>query len=328
MRFVTTFKRAFTFRFGDEDAPRASPQAKFVSDTIFEGGVVAKDEARYPERLRPLAGAPPRLYYRGRWEDALFAQCLAVVGSRRMTRYGTQVTEALVAPIAAAGVTIVSGFMFGIDAAAHRAALAAGGRTIAVMPCGIERIHPAHQETLYGEILRRGLVLSELPGMSAAALWTFPKRNRIVAGLSQATLVIEGTEESGALITAACARRYGRRVFAVPGPVTSPVSLGPIQLLREGAAVAARAEDVLAYYGKRPPLQRGQTPFSEKGLTLLERRILRRLGQGAAEIDALARALQLSPAAVGTALSLLQLRGQIVEADGRYALGLQGGRGG
>ena len=288
---------------------------------------VAKDEARYPERLRQLAGAPPRLYYRGRWEEALFAQCLAVVGTRRMTRYGTQVTEALVAPIAAAGVTIVSGFMFGIDATAHRAALAAGGRTIAVMPCGIERIHPAHQEALYGEILRRGLVLSELPGATAAALWTFPKRNRIVAGLAQATLVIEGTEESGALITAACARRYGRRVFAVPGPVTSPVSLGPIQLLREGAAVAARAEDVLAYYGKRPPPQKGLTPC-EKDLTPIESRILRRLEQGAAEIDALARTLRLSPAAVGTALSLLQLRGQVVEADGCYALDLQGGRGG
>ena len=288
---------------------------------------VAKDESRYPERLRALADAPPRLYYRGRWEEALFAQCLAVVGTRRMTRYGTQVTEALVTPIAAAGVTIVSGFMFGIDAAAHRAALAAGGRTIAVMPCGIERIHPAHQEALYGEILREGLVLSERPGSSAAALWTFPRRNRIVAGLSQATLVIEGTEESGALITAACARRYGRRVFAVPGPLTSPVSLGPIQLLREGAAVAARAEDVLAYYGKRPSLpQRDQLPGGV--LTPLERRILRRLEQGDAEIDALARALRLSPAAVGTALSLLQLRGQVIEADGRYALGLQDGQGG
>lgn len=282
-------------------------------------GVVAKEEARYPERLRGLAGAPVQLYYRGRWEGGLFTQCLAVVGTRRMTRYGAQVTEALVAPIAAAGVTIVSGFMFGVDAAAHRAALAAGGRTIAVMPCGIERIHPAYQEALYGEILRRGLILSEFPGAMAAALWTFPRRNRIVAGLSQATLVIEGTPESGALITAALARRFGRRVFAVPGPVTSPLSLGPIHLLREGAAVAARAEDVLAFYGKakgvRPlSCEKGSDPFLPGSV---EGRILRQLEQGAAEPDELARALRLSSAAVGSALSLLQLRGQVVEVDGK-----------
>ena len=288
---------------------------------------MAKAEARYPERLRGLAGAPPRLYYRGRWEAALFADCLAVVGTRRMTRYGAQVTEQLVAPIAAAGVTIVSGFMFGIDAAAHRAALAAGGRTIAVMPCGIDRIYPAYQEALYGEIRRRGLILSEFPGAMAAALWTFPRRNRIVAGLSQATLVIEGTPESGALITAALARRFGRRVFAVPGPVTSPLSLGPVHLLREGAAVAARAEDVLSFYGKTPPVaEKGVRPlFTAKGSDpspgSVEGRILRELAQGAAEPDELARMLRLSSAAVGGALSLLQLRGQVVEADGRYALG-------
>jgi len=299
---------------------------------------VAKAEARYPERLRGLAGAPPRLYYRGRWEAALFADCLAVVGTRRMTRYGAQVTEQLVAPIAAAGVTIVSGFMFGIDAAAHRAALAAGGRTIAVMPCGIDRIYPAYQEALYGEIRRRGLILSEFPGAMAAALWTFPRRNRIVAGLSQATLVIEGAPESGALITAALARRFGRRVFAVPGPVTSPLSLGPLHLLREGAAVAARAEDVLSFYGKervtprggsaadRSPtpsvlgVGRGRQAESRGGRTRSEDRILRQLAQGAAEPDELARALRLSSAAVGSALSLLQLRGQVAEADGRYEI--------
>lgn len=284
---------------------------------------MAKEEGRYPERLRGLAGAPPQLYYRGRWEAALFADCLAVVGTRRMTRYGAQVTEQLVAPIAAAGVTIVSGFMFGIDAAAHQAALATGGRTIAVMPCGIERIHPAHQAALYGEIRQRGLILSEFPGAMAAALWTFPRRNRIVAGLSQATLVIEGTPESGALITAALARRFGRRVFAVPGPVTSPLSLGPLQLLREGAAVAARAEDVLAFYGKTP--EKGVRPlFTAKGSDpspgSVEGRILRQLAQGAAEPDELACALRLSSAAVGSALSLLQLRGQVVEADGRYEI--------
>ena len=287
-------------------------------------GVVAKDDPRYPERLRGIAGAPERLYYKGRWEAALFAECLAVVGTRRMTSYGKRVTEQLVTEIAAAGVTIVSGFMYGIDAEAHRAALAAGGRTIAVMPCGIERISPAYQQDLYEAILQRGLVLSELPGTTAAALWAFPKRNRIVAGLSQATLVIEGTEESGALITAAFARRYGRRVFAVPGPVTSPVSLGPIQLLREGAAVAARAEDVLAVYGKaqRKRAASAGVPAGADDDTLgaLERQILTHLRREPMPIDELARTLQASSADLGTALSLLVLSGRVIEAEGRYTL--------
>ena len=291
-------------------------------------GVVEKGEARYPERLRQMPGAPERLYYRGRWDEALFANCLAVVGTRRMTSYGQRVTEELVAPIAASGVTIVSGFMFGIDAEAHQAALRGGGRTIAVMPCGIERVHPAYQQQLYEAILQRGLVVSEFAGTKPAATWTFPKRNRIVAGLSQATLVIEGTLQSGALITAAFARRYGRAVFAAPGPITSPASLGPLQLLREGASLAARAEDVLACYGHtRPPSTSADVPDdTERGAGALERQILRCLGQEPMEIDALGRRLHVSPVELGTALSLLQVSGQVVEADGRVALSARRGR--
>lgn len=289
---------------------------------------VVRGDVRYPERLRKLSESPDCLYYRGQWEDSLFSHCLTVVGTRRITSYGKQMTEALVGPIAAAGVTIVSGFMFGVDAAAQRVAVAVGGRTIAVIPCGIERVPPPHQKRLYGQVLKKGLVVSEYSGTGAAASWTMSKRNRIVAGLSQATLVIEGTEQSGSLLTATLARQYGRQIFAVPGPVTSPVSLGPIQLLRGGAAVAARAEDVLSYYGKSLP-QTGHCKENRETATdpsSVEGRVLKRLGQEAFETDGLARVLRLSPAVVAAALTLLQLRGQVIEQDGRYTLGLPAGR--
>ena len=295
-------------------------------------GVVTQEEAGYPARLRGLPGAPTRLYYKGRWEESLFADCLAVVGTRRMTSYGRQVTEQVVTEIAAAGITIVSGFMFGVDAEAHRAALAAGGRTIAVMPCGIERVTPAYQRDLYDAILQQGLIVSEVPGEAAPAAWTFPKRNRIVAGLSQATLVVEGAVESGSLITAAFARRYGRQVFAVPGPITSPTSLGPLKLLREGAALVTRAEDVLGFYGKPPPLHLHLEGVPESacghlpgGIRTppegLQGRILNSLGTEPVELDALVHALQVTPAELGAALSLLELSGLVVETDGRYLLG-------
>ena len=157
----------------------------------------------YPPLLKAIAQAPKELYYRGNWSACLFEECLAVVGSRKMTTYGRQVTEKLVSEIASAGITIVSGFMYGIDATAHKAALEAGGRTIAVMPCGIDLIHPEYQEDLYKEILENnGLIISEFPGLFPPALWTYPRRNRIVAGLSRATMVVEAGEKSGALITA------------------------------------------------------------------------------------------------------------------------------
>ena len=159
-------------------------------------------------------------------------------------------TEKLVTELAASGITIVSGFMYGIDAAAHKAALLAGGRTIAVMPCGIDLIHPEYQQDLYMEILNnKGLVISEYEGSRAPALWTYPQRNRIVAGLSKAVLIIEAGEKSGSLITANFAKKFGRKVFAVPGPITSENSKGIMQLIKEGAEAVSSAQDILREYG-------------------------------------------------------------------------------
>jgi len=213
--------------------------------------IVTIQDKNYPKLLKQIGkDAPKQLYYKGKWNKEIFNHCLAVVGSRRMTIYGRQVAERIVGEVASAGVTIVSGFMYGVDATAHQAALKVGGRTIAVMPCGIDLIHPEYQQDLYAEILNnQGLIVSEYEGSMQPALWTYPRRNRIVAGLCQAALIIEAGEQSGSLITAEFAKKFKRKVFAVPGPITSENSKGISQLLKEGAAAATCAGDILREYG-------------------------------------------------------------------------------
>jgi DNA processing protein len=180
---------------------------------------------------------------------SIFDNCLAVVGTRKLTSYGRQIIEQLVGKIALSGVTIVSGFMYGGDAAAHQAALKAGGRTIAVMPCGINRIHPEDQVKLYQEILdNNGLIISEHQGNMAPVLWTYPQRNRIIAGLSKALLIIEAGDKSGCLITANYARKFKRKIFVVPGQITSSVSKGSNALIKQGAEMVLEADDILKHY--------------------------------------------------------------------------------
>ena len=215
--------------------------------------IVTINDIRYPVSLKAIGkDAPKQLYYKGNWDENIFENCLAVVGSRRMTTYGKQITQKLVSEIAGKGITIVSGFMYGIDATAHKTALNVGGKTIAVMPCGINIVHPEYQVKLYDEILEnKGLIISEYEGDFLPTLWSYPRRNRIVAGLSKATLVIEAGEKSGSLITANLAKKFNKKVFAVPGPLTSVLSKGTSQLIKEGADIVTCANDVVNYYDAR-----------------------------------------------------------------------------
>ncbi len=279
---------------------------------------IEKDDKNYPKLLKKISDAPKKLYYKGTLNPELFEYCLAVVGTRRMTSYGKRIVEQLVGEIAAAGITIVSGFMYGVDATAHKAAVRAGGKTIAVMPCGIDLIHPEDQEDLYKEILdAKGLILSEYEGDFQPLLWTYPKRNRIVAGLSQATLVIEAGENSGSLITANLAKKYKRKLFAVPGPLTSEVAKGTNQLLKEGAAMVTSSKDVLDYYRVAPTphnFQKSVFPAS----SALEQKILEHLRREPCELDILARTFDVPVSTLGTTLSLMQLSGIISEESGTY----------
>lgn len=282
--------------------------------------VIFKKDPRYPTLLTRLGDAPKQLYYKGAWDSSLFENCLAVVGTRRMTSYGKRITEELVGEIASAGVTIVSGFMYGVDATAHKAALRVGGKTIAVMPCGIDIVHPAYQGDLYQEIVDTGgLVVSEYEGTHPAMSWTFPRRNRIVAGLSKATLVVEAGESSGALITANFAKTYGRKIFAVPNPLTSAVSQGVNQLLKEGAELVVSAKDVLQYYGLRSRTLSTKNQERRRVITgELEKKIVQQLEKGPLQIDELARRLVVPASQVGAAISMLQLEGFLLEDQGKF----------
>ncbi|PIR72682.1 MAG: DNA-protecting protein DprA [Candidatus Nealsonbacteria bacterium CG10_big_fil_rev_8_21_14_0_10_36_24] len=234
-----------------------------------------------------------------------------------MTSYGRQITEKLVSEIASVGITIVSGFMYGIDAVSHKAAIDVGGRTIAVMPCGIDLIHPDYQKDLYQEILEnKGLVISEYEGNFLPTLWTYPRRNRLVAGLSKAVMVVEAGEKSGSLITANFAKKYKRKVFAVPGPLTSSLSKGICQLIKEGADVVTGASDVLDFFGKRLTIKATETRVSVN--SLIEQKIIQKLQQESMEIDALSRTLGISAAEIGTVVSLMQIKGLVFNENGKY----------
>ena len=282
--------------------------------------IVTIDDKKYPKLLKKIGrDAPKRLYYKGVWDKEIFNNCLAVVGSRHLTTYGRQVTERLGTELAAAGITIVSGFMYGGDEAAHRAAVRAGGRTIAVMPCGIERIHPEYQQDLYYDILNnKGLIISEYDGDQMPVNWMYPRRNRIVAGLSQATLVVEAGLKSGTLITANFARKFGRKIFAVPGPITSEVSKGTSQLLKEGAGLVTSAKDILDFFG----VSGLRSLASKKEAKLpggdIEQKILEYLRREPLDTDALARNFGAPVSKISVMLSMMQLRGLIKQEGSKY----------
>lgn len=212
--------------------------------------VVCRHDPRYPSELRALPDAPAALHVAGRLER--FAEmtapdqpAVAVVGARRASAYGLQVAQALGRGLGAAGVVVVSGMALGVDSAAHGGALEAGGPTLAVLAGGADRPYPPSKRRLYEAIRGSGCVVSELPPGTVARRWCFPARNRIIAALSSATVVVEGMERSGSLITAEFARDLGRDVGAVPGQVTAPLAHGPNALLADGAHVVRTAEDVL-----------------------------------------------------------------------------------
>jgi DNA processing protein len=287
-----------------------------------EGVVTIKDK-RYPRLLKKLGKeAPTQLYYKGNWDEELFDNCLAVVGSRRMTTYGRQVVEKIVGQVASERITVVSGFMYGVDAMAHKTAVDAGGKTMAVMPCGIELVHPEEQVKLYDEILESGgLIISEYNGKMQPALYTYPARNRIVAGLSKAVLVVEAAEKSGSLITANLAKKFKKKLFAVPGPVTSLVSKGTNDLIKSGdAEMVLGAEDILKWFGKsqeRSDLLKTRMQILG-GRTSLEQQIVSCLQNEPMEMDLLARSLKKSVAELNIAISMMEMNSQIKNINGKY----------
>ncbi len=223
---------------------------------------VCRHDERYPATLREIGAAPWALIARGDsalLTDIAWAESVSIVGSRRGTSYGREVARALGHGLAAAGTTVISGMAFGIDACAHRGAIE-GGRTVAVLGCGPDLAYPASHRSLWRRIAESGLVISELPPGAGAWRWTFPARNRIIAGISGMTVVVEAAKRSGSLVTADFAADFGRGLGAVPGPVTSRNSAGVNDLLAGGAQLVREARDVLEAMSGGESSEEGTSP--------------------------------------------------------------------
>jgi len=273
---------------------------------------LARRKPGYPPLLGELHDPPATLFVRGD-TDVLSEPGVAIVGARSCSAYGAQVARALSRELAVAGVVVVSGMARGVDGEAHRGALEGAGRTVAVLGCGIDRDYPQGHAELARRIVASGAVVSEYPPGVEPAPWRFPARNRIIAGLSLATVVVEARERSGALITADFALELGRDVFAVPGEITSGLSSGTNDLLRQGAAPLTSVRDVLEALGFEP--QRSVRPSS---ISAAAAAVLSLLDDGAAGADELTRAVCLSSPEVAAALVELELAGLAAQADGVY----------
>ena len=271
----------------------------------------------FPAPLRDLHQPPPVLYAtRIGLVSGLDEPVAVVVGSRRPSEYGRTVAYSLGRGLGAAGVPVVSGLALGIDAIAQRGCLDGGGRTIAVLACGVDVAYPRTNRRLYERIREHGSIVSEVPPGTRPCRWLFPARNRIMAALGQVTVVVEAAQRSGTLITADYAADLGRDVAAVPGRVTSDVAAGTNGLLRTGAALVAGPQDVLdLLFGvgaREVPVETGHE------LTPEERRVLEAVSQGY-DIDGLGRELNISAAALRATLARLELQGAVRRApSGAY----------
>lgn len=282
--------------------------------------VLRPGDERYPALLGAIA-SPPRLEVRGSLQpsDAL---AIAIVGSRHATPYGLEVAETLAAELAARGVTIVSGLARGIDTAAHRGALGAGGRTLAVLGNGIDVVYPRENRDLTTAIEGQGAVISQFPRGTAPLAYNFPARNRTIAGLTLGVVVVEANERSGALITAGLAADLGREVFAVPGRVNSEASRGPHGLLRDGAILVRDWADVVQELPE--PWRRAvRTPVdgSEEGgrtVTGTEAVVLAALNPDEPlHIEELTALVALTPGRLASALVTLELEGRVRQLEGQ-----------
>ena len=304
------------------DAPETTRPLEEVLAIARRIGVLATGYGLpgFPDHLNHLHHPPPLLFLRGD-PSLLHAPAVAVVGSRRASEYGRGMARSMGEGLARAGVAVVSGLALGIDGAAHRGALAAGGGTIAVLGCGPDVAYPPSHGRLFRDILEKGLVVSEfLPG-EAPLPHHFPRRNRLIAGLAEAVVVVEAARKSGALITVEHALEIGRDVFAVPGTVGRPQSEGANALIRDGAGLVSNAHDVLLGIGLADalpdPRSRDRAP---SGLDARQRALWDALEAEPGHIDLLARRARLDVATAAATLSVMEIHGWVRRAPGlRFA---------
>lgn len=278
------------------------------------------NDPRFPKLLKEISDAPFLLYIKSKpsMERIDMDRTIAVVGTRRATPYGIDITQKITEELVFNGFTIISGMAYGIDAAAHEAAIASGGKTIAVLGCGVDIIAPPINERIYKQLSEEGYgaVVSEMPLGMRPSKGLFPARNRIISGLSRGVLVTEGADDSGALITARYAADQGRDVFAVPGPITSPYSRGPTLLLKHGAVLVESADDIIDALGLS---KRRYTKKSNAALLTSkeEKCIIACLEEGTKHVDEIVRLSHLPVPLTFSTLTQLEMKGIIKDIGGK-----------
>ena len=261
---------------------------------------------KHPElsRLKDLTTPPKEIYFIGKWDPKIFKNCVAVIGSRRMTEYGQRVLEKIIPQLVCQGQTIISGFMYGVDQYAHQVCLENGGKTIAILGWGINFKLENYDLKLAQKVIRSGgLLLSEWENQQPS-VWTFPSRNRLVAALAKEVIIIEAADKSGSLITAKIATKLKRKVWAVPGPITSRLSAGTNKLIALGQANI--------WLGNFPTSRAESVNKSNSLINLLENNVL--------TANEIARKLGKPVSQIGAQLSLMSLAGQLIEKEGKYYL--------
>lgn len=277
---------------------------------------LTKEDKDYPKNLLALKQPPKQIYYRGELSAGLLKRSIAIVGSRRMTRYGASAVDKFVSSFVSAGTTTISGYMYGVDTEVHARTVEYGGRTVAVMGGGINTPYPQENDKLYTKILQSsGIVLSEYSPELKPKLWMYPKRNRIVAALATiGVLVIEAARESGSLITVNYARELKKKIFAIPGPITSSVSEGTNYLIKEG--IATMVTDPADIFNDL----KAKTSAVKKKLELnsLELEIYSLLKNEEMTIDEIGIKIDRNTTEISATVSILALKGIISEAGGKY----------
>jgi len=299
--------------------PKISLEAEMEKLDRYGVKVFTWHDPGYPSRLKEIYDYPPILYVRGSLlpEDEW---CLAVVGTRRATVYGRQVTEEIVSDLARSKITIASGLAKGIDSIAHRSALEAGGRSVAVFACGLDTIYPSENAELARRIIQQGALISEYPLGTRPRPDNFPRRNRIMSGMSLGVLVTEAGKTSGALITASLALEQNREVFAIPGSILSPASRGTNHLIQEGAKLVHDHIDILEELNLTAVAQQIEMkeiiPESET-----EAQLMKQLSAEPIHIDEVCQSSGLPVSEVSSTLAMMELKGLVKTVGGmKYAL--------
>jgi DNA processing protein len=282
--------------------------------------VVTFTSADYPKSLFEIPDPPPFLYVRG--ELRSHETSIAIVGSRRATAYGLQTTARLAGSLAGQGVAVISGMARGVDTAAHKGALAAGGRTVGVLGCGIDKIYPPENRILFQEMAEKGCLVSEFPLGTLPLAENFPRRNRIISGLSRGVLVVEAAENSGSLITAQYALEHGRDVFAVPGNISFATSRGSNRLIKQGAKLVDCVEDILeelpGFSHVSGAADQPVPALRNFSLTPKEAAIYEVLARSPLHIDDIIAQTELTAGEVSSMLLHLELKGAVTPLPGTH----------